>query len=98
VLAVTDAAVLAPRADGVLVVASQRQTHKGGLARATAMLGGPQTRVLGLAFNKVDNKSRSSYGYGHYGQGYYGDPEPEDRSRIPWRATKARVSKVEAAR
>jgi succinoglycan biosynthesis transport protein ExoP len=85
VLAVTDAAVLAPRADAVVLVASAGQTHKGGLARSAGTLAATRTRVLGLVFNKVDNNSGSGYGYGRYYRAYYGPIEPRRRPRLPWK-------------
>jgi succinoglycan biosynthesis transport protein ExoP len=99
ILAVTDAAVLASRADGVLLVASQGQTHKGGLARAAATLAATRNCSVGLVFNKVDEK-RSTYGYGRYdGRGrYYVATTQERRERIPWRRALRRLSEIEAAR
>jgi non-specific protein-tyrosine kinase len=100
VLAVTDAAVLAPRADGVVVVASAGETHRGALARSVATLTGTRARVLGVVFNKVD-RAGSGYGYGYYGRyyrGYYGQGEQERRSWLPWKRAGRPSSEVEAAR
>jgi non-specific protein-tyrosine kinase len=99
VLAVTDAAVLAPRADGVVVVASAGETHKGALARSAATLTATRARVLGLVFNKVD-RAGSGYGYGYYGRyyrGYYGQAEHQSRSWFPWNRAGRSTSEVEAA-
>jgi non-specific protein-tyrosine kinase len=78
-LAVTDAAVLAGRADGVLLVASAGETHRGALARARAMLDSAGARVLGVALNRVDPSSGYYYGYGY--AAYYGEAPPR-RGRL----------------
>jgi tyrosine-protein kinase len=98
VLAVTDATVLASHADGVVIVASAGQTHKGGLARSAATLAATRARVLGLVLNKVDNKSGSGYGYGYgnYYRAYYGQANHHRRPRLPWKLV--RRSEVEADR
>jgi tyrosine-protein kinase len=85
VLAVTDAAILAPRADGVVVVASAGQTHKGGLARSVETLAATRARILGLVLNKVDDKSGSGYrySYGHYYRAH--GTGPQRRFRLPWK-------------
>lgn len=70
VLAVTDAAVLADKVDGVVLVVSLGATHKGAASRAKEMLTGPKIRILGAVLNKVTAES-STY-YQAY-SGYYGD-------------------------
>jgi tyrosine-protein kinase len=97
VLAVTDAAVLAPRADGVVIVASAGQTHKGALARSASTLAATHARVLGLVFNKVEGKSGSGYGsYGGYYRAYYGTPaDKSTKSFLPWK--RSRRSEPETA-
>lgn len=73
VLAVTDAAVLSPSVDGVVLVTAADQTHKGALTRAVATLGTAHARVLGVVLNKVDGAGGGSYGYrGRYYGAYYG--------------------------
>jgi Mrp family chromosome partitioning ATPase len=66
-LAVTDPAVLASKADGVVLVAALNETHRVAAQRARDALSIPAVRVLGLVLNKVD---RSSGGY----YDYYGEP------------------------
>ena len=73
VLAVTDAAVLSPNVDGVVLVAAADQTHKGALTRAVETLGTAHARILGVVLNKVEAGSGGSYGYrGRYYGAYYG--------------------------
>lgn len=68
-LAVTDPAVLASKADGVVLVAALDETHRVTAQRAKAALDIPHVRVLGLVLNKVDPSSGGGYGY----YGYYGE-------------------------
>jgi Mrp family chromosome partitioning ATPase/capsular polysaccharide biosynthesis protein len=71
-LAVTDAAVLATKVDGILLVAAMDETHRGALRRAKAALEGSPARLLGVVLNKVEGRhGYYSYGYG----GYYGRPD-----------------------
>ncbi|MDQ3897963.1 MAG: hypothetical protein M3326_12105, partial [Actinomycetota bacterium] len=71
-LPVTDAAVLAAKCDGVVLVASANETPRGALERAKAILDGTSGRVLGV----VLNKSRKAAG-GYYYGGYYGNARGE---------------------
>ena len=77
-LAVTDAAVLAGKVDGILLVAAMDETHRGALRRAKAALATSPARVLGVVLNKVEGK----HGYYNYGYGgYYGRPDDDKRSK-----------------
>ncbi|HLP15725.1 MAG TPA: polysaccharide biosynthesis tyrosine autokinase [Bacteroidota bacterium] len=74
-LAVTDAAVLATEADGVLLVASAGETHAAGLERIAEFLDSVGVKMLGVVLNRFDAKkaygnSYSTYASYHYG--YYG--------------------------
>lgn len=76
VLAVTDAAVLSPNVDGVVMVVAADQTHRGALTRAVTTLGSAHARVLGVVLNKVEATGGGSYGYrGRYYGRYYGMEE-----------------------
>ncbi len=74
-LAVTDAAVLATEADGVLLVASSGNTHAAGLERIAEFLTSVGVKLLGVVLNRFDAKreygntysSYASYHYGYYG-------------------------------
>jgi capsular exopolysaccharide synthesis family protein len=77
-LAVTDAAILATEADGVLLVASAGETQMAGVERVAEFLSGIGVNLLGVVLNKFD--ARQAYGgyhssehYGYYGykSGYY---------------------------
>lgn len=77
VLAVTDAAVLAARADGVILVTALGQTHRGAARQSKETLEGTSARVLGVVINKTDAQSGSYYGY----YGYYGDTQERSARR-----------------
>lgn len=79
-LAVTDAAVVAAKADGLVLVAALHETRRGGLRRVKATLDGTPARVLGTVLNKVEASS-SYYGYSGY-YGYYGQEPPAKRGRF----------------
>jgi polysaccharide biosynthesis transport protein len=78
-LPVTDAAVLAAKCDGVVLVTAANETPREALERSTTILDGTGARILGV----VINKSRKAAG-GYYYGGYYGTPsakqEPKDSS------------------
>ena len=63
-LPVTDAAVLAAKSDGVVLVAVPGETMRGAAARARETLQAPQVRMLGLVLNKSREAGRSTYQYG----------------------------------
>jgi non-specific protein-tyrosine kinase len=66
VLVVTDAAVLGRQVDGVLLVADAGGTREQALAHAVAELRKTGTNVLGVAMNRLDNRSRGYYYYYYY--------------------------------
>jgi non-specific protein-tyrosine kinase len=79
-LAVTDAAVLAPLMDGVLIVAYPGRTHEGALARALSQMAKTQARVLGMVLNNVGAKGNTyGYSYHYYNQykSYYGSEKAQ---------------------
>ena len=86
VLPVTDAAVLAPNVDGVVLVASAGETHRGALNRAATTLAATRARLLGVIVNKTDIEGGSTY-YGRYYGKYYGayTTQPTTTSRLPWK-------------
>lgn len=73
-LAVTDAAILAAGADGVLVIARFGQTKRDQLAHAVGSLASVGASVLGAVFTMTPTRGNASYSYS-YGYGYYGDPK-----------------------
>lgn len=63
VLAVTDAAILATRADGVVLVVAPGQTASRAVRRATGALSAVNARLLGIVVNKVVRASSSNDAY-----------------------------------
>jgi capsular exopolysaccharide synthesis family protein len=63
-LAVTDAAVLAPSVDGVLLVVKPGKTRARAVKHTLELLGQVRAKVLGVVLNDVST-SRSSYGYSY---------------------------------
>lgn len=77
-LAVTDGAILAAGADGVLIIARFGETKREQLAHAVGSLEDVGARLLGSVFTMVPARGRGSYsyygGYGSYGS--YGARQP----------------------
>jgi tyrosine-protein kinase Etk/Wzc len=73
VVAVTDAAVLATRVDGVIMVVSSGTVSKKELMRAIGLIKNVRSSVLGIVLNGLDIKKiyGSYYYYFHYYQYYY---------------------------
>ena len=71
-LLVTDAVVLSPLVDGVILVVASGVTARGALTRAHRILENAGTRVLGMVLNKVDMRFDTYYGsyYGAYSRAY----------------------------
>ncbi len=65
-LPVTDAAVLATRTDGVLLVARVGRTRREQLRRATEALRAVDARMIGTVLNMVPTKGPDAYYYGQY--------------------------------
>lgn len=76
-LAVTDAAVLAARSDGVVLVAAVNETRRDSLKQSAAILEGTGARLLGVVANKVARSGQPDYYYA----GYYG-PAPVERGGV----------------
>ena len=70
-LSVTDAAVLAPYCDGVIIVVRSGVSTKKSLVRATELFRRTQTRIVGSVLNAFDVDSTD---YSHY-FGYKSTPE-----------------------
>ena len=88
VAAVTDATVIAPLADSVLVVVRANRTPRRAVAHGRHLLASADAKVLGAVLNDV-SREPGRYGYGYaYGYGYgYGysdryhrDPEKDPRA------------------
>jgi succinoglycan biosynthesis transport protein ExoP len=69
VTVVSDASLLAPYTDGVILVMRDRRTHRGPLHRASARLKGVRAQIRGVILNAARRHRATKYGYG-YGYGY----------------------------
>lgn len=75
-LPVTDAAILAKKVGGAIVVVAAGRTHKNQLRGALTALQNVGAPISGLVITMLPTKGPDAYGYGRYGYGYgygYGD-------------------------
>jgi succinoglycan biosynthesis transport protein ExoP len=79
-LSVTDAVLLSPEADRVILVARAGQTTKPALRRACDLLLQVNARVMGIVLNAFNIHSAHGYYYygGRYSNYYYHEESPED--------------------
>jgi len=79
-LSVTDAVVLSPEADRVILVARSGQTTKAALRHATELLLQVNARVMGVVLNALNFHSADGYYYygGRYTDRYYDEESPEN--------------------
>jgi polysaccharide biosynthesis transport protein len=79
-LSVTDAVVLSPEVDRVILVARSGQTTKTALRRACDLLLQVDAKLMGIVLNALDVRSAEGYYYygGRYAGRYYDDGVPED--------------------
>src|SRR5260370_41288978 len=77
-LSVTDAVVLSPEADRVILVARSGQTTKPALRRATELLLQVNARVMGVVLNAINVHSADGYYYygGRYTGRFYDEQAP----------------------
>ena len=96
VLPVTDAAIAAAQADGVLLVYQAGKVGRLVLKRAKAHLESTRAKVWGVVLNDVQAEV-SGYTYAHYYTHYYGEETPSPREggslQRAWDAVRARVGR-----
>ncbi|ORA68896.1 protein tyrosine kinase [Mycolicibacterium elephantis] len=73
-LAVTDAAVLAAAADGVLIIARFGETKREQLTQAVRHLHDVGAHLLGSVLTMTPARGRTTYSYRYYGDGRTGQP------------------------
>jgi receptor protein-tyrosine kinase len=66
-LPVTDAAILAAAADGVLVISRFGHTKREHLGHAVENLRNVEARILGAVFTMTPGRENASYDYSYYG-------------------------------
>jgi capsular exopolysaccharide synthesis family protein len=82
-LSVTDAVLLSPEADRIILVARSGKTTKAALRRACDVLLQVNARVMGIVLNALSRHSGEGYyyqyGYGGRYSNYYHEESPEDK-------------------
>jgi capsular exopolysaccharide synthesis family protein len=79
VAAVTDALLLAQRADSTLLVVQQNKVDRAMVKRAVAALRRVAPNLIGAVLNAVDVTTKGYYGYAYYGSGRAaGDPHTSE--------------------
>jgi succinoglycan biosynthesis transport protein ExoP len=97
VLAVTDAAVLSQKVDGVLLVVEAGGTQEKASCRMLAELVQVDAPVLGVVLNKIPTRGPGSYSYYYYRYSYR-DGERPARSRLNWLVGRSRRRETSAQR
>ncbi|MFB2599460.1 polysaccharide biosynthesis tyrosine autokinase [Herbiconiux sp. P17] len=69
-LPVTDAAILATKAGGALLMVAAGRAHKNQVRGAVTALSNVGAKVAGIVMTMLPTKGPDSYGYGRYGYGY----------------------------
>ena len=92
--AVAEPLVLAPLADGVMVVAGAEMVPRKAIAHSLERLAATRGRILGVVLNRAQ-VAKHSYYYGHY-YGYYGGDYGADERRLPQASGK--VASISAKR
>jgi len=82
-LSVTDAVVLSPRADAVILVIRSGQTSKTALRRSRDILFQVNAKLVGVLLNAVDLSSPDYYYYYEYQGKYSGYYRNEDLTEVP---------------
>lgn len=78
VIGVSDAAVLSPLCEGVLVVVRGQQTTSAAVRRALGQLEAVHARVLGVVLNGVDLRNSDYADYRYYYSSYYAAAQKEE--------------------
>lgn len=98
VLAVTDAAVLATRVDGVLLVVKPGQTKLAAAKQAVEQLRRVGANILGIVLNEVEIKRSRYYHYKGYYYAYYDSyGEPDASGKTHPRRSKSETQEAKAA-
>ncbi len=83
-LVVTDAAILASRVDGVLLVTDSGQTHRRAVERTADELRRAQASLLGAVLNRASERNSGyGYGYGYYHYRYGRDSDDDSNGQGP---------------
>jgi capsular exopolysaccharide synthesis family protein len=89
VLAVADASVLAPLADGTVFVVDGSRVGRSTISQALRQLDNAGAHVIGAVYNNLDPSQHGSE-YAFYS--YYGEPEQEPNGRTGWKRGRTKVT------
>ena len=85
VLTVTDPLALAPRVDGVLLVAEGKRTRRGILEKSRIALETVGAKIIGTAVNKLDPRAEGYYAYyTYYYDHRHNESDQQRRWKFPW--------------
>lgn len=87
--AVTDAAIIAPQVDGVIVVVKSSRTTRDALASSLRQLRDVNAKILGAVVNDLDFSSDGYYGKGYYYRRYGEYYSSSDEGTTPSASTPA---------
>ncbi len=94
VLPVTDAAILASKTDGVILVYQVGKVGRLALKRAKIQLEGAKAKVWGVVLNDLAAEIAGYAPYTHYYTHYYGEEAPGEGARAAPRGLVARIGSV----
>jgi Mrp family chromosome partitioning ATPase len=82
-LSVTDAVLLSPEADRVILVARSGRTTRPALRRACDLLLQVNARVMGIVLNALNLRATEGYYYygGRYSKAYYSEESADDKQK-----------------
>ena len=87
-LPVTDAAILAKKVGGAIIIVAAGRTHKNQLKGAVTALNNVGAPISGLVLTMLPTKGPDAYGYGRYGYGYgYGESEADTKKSSAQKST-----------
>lgn len=81
-LAVTDAVLMSPQTDGVLVVLDAGKTKKAHLEQVNELLNEVGARVLGTVLNRLSSRGDGYYYYYYYQNAYYLDESEAEKVAV----------------
>jgi capsular exopolysaccharide synthesis family protein len=86
ILPVTDAAILAPKVDGVVLVYQAGRIPRNALKRAKTHLENVRANILGIVLNDITAEISGYYPLSQYQSKYYGEDTVGERKKSEWSA------------
>ena len=94
--AVTDAAILSKRMDGVLLVVESNKTKRPSLIRLRDDLARVGATIMGVTINKLSPSTAANYYYYYYYHDYYSSEGDDERNKRSRKGLLAFLSKAKA--